>query len=146
MPVYDGDIEASGLPAGVRALSARIKATDAIVIATPEYNNSIPGPLKNAIDWLSREKPYPTIGKPILLLAASSGRGAGLQGMSAARIPLAFVGAHVYPTSLGVGSAASAFSDDGTRLAEDELHRKLASLMAEFLSHAARVAPSRAPA
>jgi NAD(P)H-dependent FMN reductase len=147
MPLYDGDIEAStGLPDGAQALSARIKAADAIVIATPEYNNSVPGPFKNAIDWLSREKPYPTAGKPILLLAASSGRGAGLQGMSAARIPLSFIGAHVYPTSLGVGTAASAFSDDGSRLADDELHKKLASLIAEFLGHAARVAPSRAPA
>jgi NAD(P)H-dependent FMN reductase len=147
MPLYDGDMESSiGLPDGARALSERIKAADAIVIATPEYNNSIPGPLKNAIDWLSREKPYPTTGKPVLLLAASSGRGAGLQGIAAARIPLAFVGAHVYPTSLGVGSAATAFSDDGTRLADDALQAKLASLVADFLGHAARVTPSRTPA
>jgi NAD(P)H-dependent FMN reductase len=147
MPLYDGDIDAStGLPDGARALSARIKAADAIVIATPEYNNSVPAPLKNAIDWLSREKPYPTIGKPVLLLAASSGRGAGLQGITATRIPLSFIGAHVYPSSLGVGSAATAFSDDGGRLADDELQKKLASLIGEFLGHAARVAPSRAPA
>jgi chromate reductase len=145
MPLYDGDVEAaSGLPDGARSLSARIMAADAIVIATPEYNNSVPGPLKNAIDWLSRDKPYPTTGKPILLLAASSGRGAGLQGMSALRIPLAFVGAHVYPTSVGVGSAASAFSDDGTRLNDDDLHKKLAGLIAEFAGHAARMARSRA--
>ncbi|MGE5538836.1 MAG: NADPH-dependent FMN reductase [Gemmatimonas sp.] len=144
MPLYDGDVEASaGLPDGARALSTKIKAADAIVLATPEYNNSVPGPLKNAIDWLSREKPYPTAGRPFLLLAASSGRGAGLQGMTATRIPLAFVGAHVYPTTFGVGSAATAFSDDRRRLRDADLQKKLETVIREFLRHAAQLSQTR---
>src|ERR1700733_841975 len=58
MPVYDGDIEAtSGIPATTTALGKKIAAADAVVISTPEYNGSIPGILKNVVDWLSREKP-----------------------------------------------------------------------------------------
>jgi chromate reductase len=54
IPLYDADVEARGFPTAVTALSARIKAADALLIATPEYNFSIPGVLKNTIDWLSR--------------------------------------------------------------------------------------------
>src|ERR1700742_2042283 len=55
IPLYDGDVEATeGIPAAVQDLKRRLIATDALLIATPEYNNSIPGVLKNAVDWLSR--------------------------------------------------------------------------------------------
>ena len=54
IPLYDADVEARGMPAAVTDLSARVKSADALLIATPEYNFSIPGVLKNAIDWLSR--------------------------------------------------------------------------------------------
>ena len=55
IPLYDGDVEAAdGVPAVVQALKDRIAAADGLMIATPEYNNSIPGVMKNAIDWLSR--------------------------------------------------------------------------------------------
>lgn len=77
IPLYDGDLEAaSGLPDSVIALKTRIIAADALLIATPEYNNSIPGVLKNAIDWLSR--PPADIGKvfgnrPVAVIGASPG-------------------------------------------------------------------------
>lgn len=145
MPLYDGDIEATnGMPDGAKALSSRIKAADALIISAPEYNNSISGPFKNAIDWLSREKPYPLIGKPLLLMAASSGRGAGLVGLAAGRIPLSYLGAHVYPGTLGVGSSATAFAEDDSRLKDDVMQKSLESLVAAFLAHAARTAPVRA--
>lgn len=55
IPLYDGDVEANeGIPSAVQALKERIIACDGLLVATPEYNNSIPGVLKNAIDWLSR--------------------------------------------------------------------------------------------
>jgi len=144
MPLYDGDIEASsGMPDGALALSTRIKAADALVFSAPEYNNSISGPFKNAIDWLSREKPYPLTGKPLLLMAASSGRGAGLVGLAAGRVPLSYLGAHVYPGTLGVGSSATAFAEDGSRLKDDGMQKSLETLIAAFLAHAARTAPAR---
>jgi NAD(P)H-dependent FMN reductase len=144
MPLYDGDIESnSGMPDGAKALSSRIKAADAIIFSAPEYNNSISGPFKNALDWLSREKPYPLTGKPVLMMAASSGRGAGLVGLTAGRVPLSYLGAHVYPSTLGVGSGATAFADDGSRLKDDVLQKNLETLVTAFLVHAARTAPAR---
>ena len=60
MPVYDGDIETSdGIPAGTRRLADSILGADSVVIVSPEYNFGVPGPLKNAVDWLSRIRPYP---------------------------------------------------------------------------------------
>ncbi|MEP9375875.1 NADPH-dependent FMN reductase [Aquabacter sp. CN5-332] len=73
LPIYDGDIEAEGLPQTVVALGEAIRAADALVIVTPEYNYSVPGGLKNAIDWTSRVKPQPLKGKPLLILSASQG-------------------------------------------------------------------------
>lgn len=145
MPLYDGDIEAnSGMPDSAKALSSRIKAADAIILSAPEYNNSISGPFKNALDWLSREKPYPLTGKPLFLMAASSGRGAGLVGMAAARVPLSYLGAHVYPGTFGVGSGATAFAEDGSRLKDEALQKNLETIVTAFLVHAARIAPARA--
>ena len=64
MPIYDGDLDASaGLPPGATELRRRLEQTDAVVIAAPEYNYSIAGPLKNAIDWVSRARPLPWRGE-----------------------------------------------------------------------------------
>ncbi len=74
VPFYDGDVEAAGIPAAVTALQQAILAADGLVIASPEYNHSVPGVLKNAIDWLSRTQPKPFVGKPLAIMGASPGR------------------------------------------------------------------------
>src|SRR5215469_10913176 len=77
IPLYDGDVEAaSGIPPAVLELGDAIAKADGLLLATPEYNNSIPGPFKNAIDWLSRieEGPQPIFtGKPVAIIGASPG-------------------------------------------------------------------------
>lgn len=74
IPLYDGDVEATqGLPEAVQALRARILASDALLLVTPEYNNGIPGVFKNAIDWLSRSGKEVLAGKPVALIGASPG-------------------------------------------------------------------------
>jgi chromate reductase, NAD(P)H dehydrogenase (quinone) len=79
IPLYDGDVEAEqGIPPAVRRLKDRIAGADGVLIVTPEYNNSMPGVLKNAIDWLSR--PASDIGRvfrgrPVALMGATPGRG-----------------------------------------------------------------------
>jgi NAD(P)H-dependent FMN reductase len=77
IPLYDGDVEAStGIPAAVRELGETIAKADGLLLVTPEYNNSIPGPFKNAIDWLSRIEEEPKtvfIGKPVAIIGASPG-------------------------------------------------------------------------
>jgi chromate reductase len=77
LPLYDGDLEdQSGVPTQVIELISQIKKCDALIIATPEYNKMIPGVLKNALDWISRNKPQPLAGKPIALVS-TAGRSGG---------------------------------------------------------------------
>lgn len=73
LPLYDGDVEAAGMPAPVTALGARVAAADGVIFVTPEYNYSMPGVLKNGIDWLSRLKPQPLANKPVAIQTASMG-------------------------------------------------------------------------
>ena len=72
-PLFNQDVEAKGLPAAVVAMGEAIAKADGVVIVTPEYNYSVPGVLKNAIDWLSRLKPNPFLDKPVALASASVG-------------------------------------------------------------------------
>lgn len=73
IPLYNFDVETEGVPASVTALAARLGACDALLIATPEYNHSVPGVLKNALDWASRVSPSPFAGKPAAIVGASTG-------------------------------------------------------------------------
>lgn len=76
IPPYDADVEARGLPPAVATLKDEIASADAVVIATPEYNYSVPGVLKNALDWASRPAGRsPFAGKPVLMMAAAPGGG-----------------------------------------------------------------------
>jgi chromate reductase len=74
IPLYNEDVRQQGLPASVEALRDAIRAADALLIATPEYNYSVPGVLKNAIDWASRPPDQPFKDKPIAIMGASPGR------------------------------------------------------------------------
>jgi chromate reductase, NAD(P)H dehydrogenase (quinone) len=73
IPLYDADVQAAGFPPAVIALAEQIRAADGVVIVTPEYNYSVPGALKNAIDWLSRVPEQPLAGKPVAIQTASMG-------------------------------------------------------------------------
>jgi chromate reductase len=72
-PLYNADIQAKGFPAPVTEAQQAILAADGVVFASPEYNYSVPAPLKNAIDWLSRMTPQPFAGKPMAVLGATGG-------------------------------------------------------------------------
>jgi NAD(P)H-dependent FMN reductase len=134
MPLYDGDIEDNeGMPEGGRKFSARVKAADGLIFSVPEYNNSVSGPFKNALDWMSREKPYAFRGKPVLMLGATSGKAQALQGIAATRVPLTFLGSYIYPGWLGVAHGATAFSEDGSQLVDKAAQKRLETLTDEFL-------------
>ncbi len=75
IPLYNADVEKEGDPAGVAELKAKISAADALLIATPEYNHSIPGVLKNALDWASRGKDPAVSGKPLAIMGAAGNYG-----------------------------------------------------------------------
>ena len=73
IPMYNDDVRAAGEPAAVAALKAQVRAADAVLIATPEYNFSIPGVLKNTLDWMSRPPEPPFDGKVVAIMGASPG-------------------------------------------------------------------------
>lgn len=116
LPLFDEDLEAHGLPDEVVALHDRIRAADGIIIATPEYNFGVPGPMKNWLDWASRPvRRSPLGGKPILLMGASSGRTGGtVQCQGQLRISLSVLNAHVLPSPpVLLAEAADKFDADG---------------------------------
>lgn len=94
-PLYDGDAEAVGIPATVVELGDAIAAADALLIVTPEYNASIPGVLKNAIDWISRLKSRPLQGKPVAIISGSPGARGGANAQEHLRTVLSLLRARI---------------------------------------------------
>ncbi len=133
LPVYDGDLETqSGLPENVKKLAQKISEFDAVIFSTPEYNGSIPGPFKNAIDWLSRVKPASSLSdKHTLLLAASPGALGGVRGLWHSRVPLEASGMHVFPEMFGLSAAHNAFDEKGT-LKDAATEERLKKLLFKF--------------
>lgn len=133
MPLFDADLEASdGIPAGTQALADRIMGADGTVIVSPEYNFGVPGPLKNAIDWLSRIRPYPTIGKPCFLASAAPSLVGGSRGIIALRPSLSFMGMWLSGDSFSLAQAGQAFSDDGA-IKDDALDQLLDGMLEKFV-------------
>ena len=121
VPLYDEDVDGEGSPAGVRALREAIADADAVLISTPEYNASIPGVLKNALDWASR--PYATNvlrGKPAAVVGASTGLFGAVWAQAETRKVLKTIGAHILEDELPLGLADDAWDPDG-RLLDPEL-------------------------
>ena len=111
---YDADVqEAEGFPAGAEQFRDRILASDAFVIASPEYNFSMPGSLKNSIDWVSRFSPQPFNERHGLLMSASPSMAGGNRGLWALRVPLEHLGARVYPDMFSLAQAHRALDQDG---------------------------------
>lgn len=135
LPLYDGDVEAQGMPAAVLALNAAIREADAIVISTPEYNAALSGVLKNALDWSSRVNPMPLIGKPVAILSAAAGKAGGQRAQMTLRHCLLAFDAVVLPAPQ-VYVHASAFRDGA--LADGTALELVATLMARLRATAAR--------
>ena len=132
-PSYDADVQqAGGLPPGAQALRQRLESCDAFVIASPEYNASVPGGLKNVIDWVSRYQPQPFNERHCLLLSASPSMVGGNRGLWALRVPLEHLGARVYPDMFSLAQAHNAFDDHGG-IANDELRGRLESTILNFM-------------
>ncbi len=89
LPLYDGDLEDQGLPEAVQVLSDQIAAAEAVVMSTPEYNQSLTGVLKNALDWVSRTKGGPWRNKPVAIMSAAAGRAGGARATYSLRLAMA---------------------------------------------------------
>ena len=124
VPVFDGDVFAQGLPPVVHALRERIRRADAVVIATPEYNFSIPGGIKNVLDWLSRGEDQPWAMKPVAILTASPGPVGGARVQYDLRKVMLFLNAMVLAKpEVFIGMAAGKF-DVASGKCTDETTRK----------------------
>lgn len=114
LPLYDGDIEAIGIPPEVQLLADQIDAADAVVISTPEYNKALSGVLKNALDWVSRTKGSPWRDKPVAIVSAAAGRAGGERSQFSLRLcltpfrPLLLPGPEVF-----IADSGNAFDADG---------------------------------
>jgi NAD(P)H-dependent FMN reductase len=140
MPLYDADVQsAGGMPAGAEQLKARLEPAQGILLASPEYNFSMPGTLKNAIDWVSRFRPMPLRGKSALLLSASNGLVGGNRGLWALRVPLESLGVMVQPEMYSLPQADKAFAADGTLL-EPSRRERLELVVAGYVATARALA------
>jgi NAD(P)H-dependent FMN reductase len=141
IPLYDGDIEAAeGLPPRVSELKERIAAADALLLVTPEYNNSIPGAFKNAIDWLSRPaSDIPRIfgGRAMGLIGASPGAFGTIQSQAAWLPVLRALGMRPwFGQLLYVGGASKVFDPAG-RLADEAIRKRLRNYLHGFVEFVA---------
>jgi chromate reductase, NAD(P)H dehydrogenase (quinone) len=129
IPPYNEDADLSPGPAAVEHLRERIASADALLVATPEYNASVPGVLKNAIDWASRPFPDNALrGRPAAVIGASTGLFGAVWAQAEVRKSLRHAGARVLDDELPVALADQAFTPEG-RLADAELATALAELL-----------------
>jgi chromate reductase, NAD(P)H dehydrogenase (quinone) len=139
VPPFDEDDEGGQAPAGVVELYDAIAGADAILFATPEYNSSIPGQLKNAIDWASRPKATaPIRNKPAAVAGTSTGMFGAVWAQADLRKVLASAGARVVEGELAVPAAHTRFDERGV-LVDDEIRERLAEMLGTLIGVVERV-------
>lgn len=132
-PSYDGDLESElGIPPGAEEFGRRLAEADGFVIASPEYNGSMPGPLKNLIDWGSRFDPQPFAGKHGLLLSASPSPYGGHLGLWSLRVPFEVLGVRLHPEMFSVPKGQEALDEEG-RLDDPGQGQRLQDMVRSFL-------------
>ena len=132
-PSYDLDSEHGGdLPLGAQRLRERLNAADGFIISSPEFNASMPGNLKNTIDWTSRFRPQPFNGRQALLMSASPSMVGGNRGLWSLRVPLEHLGARVYPDMFSLAQAHQAFDAQG-KIADQTLTKRFESVIECFM-------------
>jgi chromate reductase len=136
IPPYDEDDDVEPVPSTVAHMRAAVAGADAIVFATPEYNASVPGQLKNAVDWLSRPRGEAALAnKPVAVVGASTGAFGAVWAQSELRKVLATAGARVVDAEVAVGHAPTRFDADGELLDEnlkEQLQEVADTLLAEL--------------
>ena len=133
MPLFDGDILArDGPPPGAHEFKRRLDAAHGLMLASPEYNYSIPGTLKNAIDWVSRFRPVPFRGKSAMLLSTSTGLVGGNRCMWALRVPLEALGMHVHPDMFSLAQGDKVLDQAGS-LSDAAARERLEKMIGGYL-------------
>jgi chromate reductase len=133
MPSYDQDVQTEqGFPSGAETFRSKLERCHAFVISSPEYNSSLPGLLKNAIDWVSRYRPQPFNELHGLLLSASPSMVGGNRGLWALRIPFEHLGARLYPDMFSLAQAHNALTGDG-RIVNPQLQERFDTNIVNFM-------------
>ncbi len=136
LPPYDEEDDVEPAPPAVERIRAAVAAADAVLFSTPEYNASVPGQLKNAVDWLSRPRGAAALhNKPVAVVGASTGMFGAVWAQADLRRILKTAGARVVEAELPVAKAHEAFDEDG-RLLDDEVHAKLQEIVAQLAAEA----------
>ncbi|MEI2698188.1 MAG: NADPH-dependent FMN reductase [Microthrixaceae bacterium] len=135
LPLYEDGLP---VPAGISSLKEELLAAQGLILVSPEYNAGIPAHLKNAVDWLSVQKPNPLAGLPVLLCACSPGALGGARALIPWRTTLANLGAVVVPEAISVPRADQALDPEGAPL-DQRAQDSVRSALAAFLSIAARL-------
>ena len=140
-PLYNADIqEASGFPPAAEDLATAVRAADAVLFVTPEYNWSMPGVLKNAIDWLSRMKEQPFEGKPVAIQSCSQGPLGGARMQYHWRMSMTFLKAFIFGTpEVFVGNAAAKFNKDTLELTDQGTKDAVKAQLTAFMKFISRV-------
>ena len=134
VPLFDGDLlSASGVPPGAQEFARRITAADGLMVSSPEYNFSLPGTIKNLIDWVSRLKPMPLRGKTGMLLSASTSQIGGIRGLWQLRIPLEGLGMILHPDMYTLPWAEKMFDGEG-KISEEERLVRLEGMLTGYLT------------
>ena len=145
VPPYDEDDDRDPAPAPVSRLRDEIAGADAILFATPEYNSSMPGQLKNAVDWASRPRATTVLrNKPVAVVGASTGMFGAVWAQAELRKVLAATGARVVEGEVAVGHAQTRFDEQG-RLVDDDLREQLEEVVALLVAEASPT-PEAVPA
>jgi chromate reductase len=139
-PLYDADLQAeAGFPAEVTAFGDAIRSADGVIIVTPEYNYSVPGGLKNALDWVSRLQHQPFKDKPVAIQSATGGPLGGARMQYHLRAIMVFLNAHTFNTpEIFVGMAHTKF-DDSLELTDAATRKFVAQQLEDFAKFIARV-------
>ncbi len=133
IPVFDGDVFERGLPPLVAALHQRIRRADGVLIVSPEYNFSVPGGLKNAIDWLSRGADQPWALKPVAIASASGGPVGGARMQYDLRKVMLFLNAQVLTKpEIFIGMAQTKFDAATGKCTDETTRRFVTDQMAAF--------------
>jgi chromate reductase, NAD(P)H dehydrogenase (quinone) len=132
-PSYDFDVQDSeGFPAGADRFRTQLAACDGFVVCAPEYNASMPGALKNAIDWVSRYHPQPFNERHGLLMSASPSMSGGNRGLWSLRVPLEHLGVRLYPDMFSLAQAHLALDGQG-QIADPLLRERFEANIANFI-------------
>jgi chromate reductase len=132
-PSFNQDLEVDNFhPAGAEEFRKRILANDAFIISSPEFNGSMPGFLKNTIDWASRFRPQPFNERHALLMSASPSMGGGNHGLWSLRMPLEHLGTNVFSAMFSLATAHMAFTPEGN-IADEILAKRFETNLVAFM-------------